>query len=152
MLRRFLIGPALLALLLITLLFVAISSVGILVAALIGQTTGWYRIEDHMCTLPDHDCHKPGLQCEGQGVRIMLHKAELPDGAEKASHLQLAEAGAPFRATDVLAPHNRELPYRRFIKADAEGCKLMIVYEEGGRAHSYNTRMLFYVQGQWTLH
>ena len=152
MLRRLLIGTTVFISISTALLLIVVSPLGILAAALIGQTTGWYRIEDHMCTLPDHDCHKPELQCEDQGVRIMLHKAELPDGAEEASHLQLAEAGAPFRATDVLTPHNRDLPYRRFIKADAEGCKLMIVYEEGGRAHSYNTRMLFYEQGQWTLH
>jgi hypothetical protein len=35
------------------LLFQPFSVVGLLVTAMLGEATGWYRIEDSMCTLPE---------------------------------------------------------------------------------------------------
>ena len=27
--------------------------------AILREAAGWYRIEDHMCTIPGEDCHAP---------------------------------------------------------------------------------------------
>jgi hypothetical protein len=42
-----------LAAMMLALLFQPLSVVGLVAAAWIGDTTGWYRVEDYMCTIPE---------------------------------------------------------------------------------------------------
>jgi len=47
------LGYSILAAIIVLLLYPTLSMVGVLTAAWIGDTTGWYRVEDYMCTIPE---------------------------------------------------------------------------------------------------
>ena len=37
---------------------VSLSALGLVAFLSVGDLTGWYRIEDHMCKLPQDDCRR----------------------------------------------------------------------------------------------
>jgi hypothetical protein len=51
------------------------------------------------------------------------------------SGLEMAEPGEPFRATDVIVPGEKKLPFRRLIFAGCSREKCFIHYERGGRGY-----------------
>jgi len=86
---------------------------------------------------------------------ILGHKGDLPPDALAAFlaelTLQVADAGEPFQATDVLDP-KKPLPIARFISAQQTGCDRLIVnYERGGIAHFRESALLERSGGRWVV-
>ncbi|WP_206240713.1 hypothetical protein [Novosphingobium terrae] len=75
-------------------------------------------------------------------------KAEMPQDALKAFG-ELAERNQPFNLSDVVEPGDP--PMRRFVKAQAQGCDLLLTYEHGGRARGVSEARLRFTEGRWTV-
>ena len=88
--------------------------------------------------------------CPLHGSRAFQRKAELPAGAAAALGFAMAERGAPFQATDDIAPGPR-LPGARFVAARQTGCRLAIRYERGGIAHTWQTAVLELRGNRWVV-
>lgn len=77
--------------------------------------------------------------CTLRGDRDYARKADVPRAALEALGLaDMAERGAPWQEGDVIRPGGR-LPFRRFVAARIEGCRLTVRYEQGGFAHRWGT-------------
>jgi hypothetical protein len=83
-------------------------------------------------------------------ARAYARLADLPSGAVAALGFPIAERGARWNASDAVGP-GPLLPFARFISARGGGCTLVIRYEHGGIAHSYETATLALRGGRWTL-
>ncbi len=79
----------------------------------------------------------------------LAFKRDLPGAALAALGTRLAERGTAFNWSDVIEPR---LPSARFVSAEAQGCRLTLVYEAGGVAgpHRYTARLQFF-DGRWTV-
>ena len=86
--------------------------------------------------------------CRLHGIRTFQRKADLPGGAAAALGFPMAERGAPFQATDVIGPGPR-LPGARFVAARQTDCRLVIRYERGGIAHTWETAILELRGNRW---
>ena len=91
-----------------------------------------------------------GASCGEQGMRSFARKADLPRGAAAALGFALAERGAPFQVSDAIGP-GPQLPFARFISARQTGCTLVIRYEQGGIAHTFNAATLERRGNRWVL-
>ena len=88
--------------------------------------------------------------CALHGTHNFQRKADLPAGAAAALGFPMAERGAPFQATDVIMPGPR-LPAARFVAARLTNCTLVIRYEHGGIAHTWETAVLERRGSGWVL-
>ncbi len=72
----------------------------------------------------------------GAPATTITRVAELPHGVVVALGFPLADAGAPYQASDVVGPGGA-LPFHRLIWARRDGAGWRIHYETDGRGHSY---------------
>jgi len=93
---------------------------------------------------------KGGAACSVRGSWTFPRKANLPSGAAAALGFPMAERGANWNATDVVGP-GPMLPFARFISARQTNCTLVIHYEHGGIAHSFQDAVLQYQGRRWVL-
>jgi hypothetical protein len=90
------------------------------------------------------------VACDDRTNVTFEHKSGLPPDILAALGFEMADIGEPFQATDVVI--GKRLPWARFISARQIGCSLVILnYERGGIAHSFETARLELVGGKWTL-
>jgi hypothetical protein len=59
-----------------------------------------------------------------------------------SSTLDVAEPGAPFQATDVVA--NPKLPIRRLVAAGCSADHCLVYYERGGIAHTWLVALFYW--------
>jgi hypothetical protein len=90
------------------------------------------------------------VACDDRTNVTFEHKSDLPPGILAELGFDMADLGEPFQATDVII--GKRLPWARFISAQQIGCSLLILnYERGGIAHSFETARLELVGGKWSL-
>ncbi len=86
---------------------------------------------DNPSTAPDSP---PQAACASSRQEFR-HKGELPvaDLRMIEQIATMADTNEPFQITDAIV--GKALPFYRFIHASQVGCKLDVLYEQGGRGH-----------------
>ncbi len=75
--------------------------------------------------------------------------AEIPAEIRGALHIDMADAGQPYQATDVVI--GKPLPWARLVRASHDGTTWTIEYERGGIGYSRHRATVLLIGGKYVV-